>query len=129
MAFNSKFESCEEQLYILFSGQLVCTSCQGDERGKHRVGEKGYTSQVVQTHLFDRQEEVLGVEVVEIKFSSSKFTNYRTSDVVFNRILSRIGTPEEAEGSRAVLEPSSSDPTVPKKFPNSSKNTRGDQPF
>ena len=72
---------------------------------------------------------MLGVEVVEVKFSSSKFTNYRTSDVVFNGILSRIGTPEEAEGSRAVLEPSSSDPTVPKKFPNSSENTRRDQPF
>ena len=67
---------------------------------------------------------MLGVEVVKVKFSSSKFTNYRTSDVVFNRILGRVGAPKEAEGSRAVLEPSSSDPTIPQKFPNSRKDTR-----
>ena len=78
--------------------------------------------------MFDRKKEVLGEEVVEVKFPPGKFTNYRTSDIVFNGILSSFGAPEEAIGSGAVLEPSSSTPTIPKKFPNSGENTRRDQP-
>jgi hypothetical protein len=48
---------------------------------------------------------------------------------MFNRILSSIGAPEEAASSGAVLEPSSSDPSIPEKFPDSGENTRGDQPL
>ena len=79
--------------------------------------------------MVDRKEEVLGVEVVEIQFSSGKFSNYGTSNIVSNGILSRIGAPEIAAGSGTVLKAPTSNPAIPEKFPNRGEYTRRHQPL